>query len=151
MPSIVSSISDPPSQPQLACRTTYTVSLTVPIPAGAILKAGKIAELALASRAAGAGKGAVVVGRGMGRVRDAAEVLDAGTYEASRLAKVLADRGMVKPMMLENKVWLWLKMARGRTVYDIGHGGIEQPSIFYEMERRTLSGYGGHAPVPWVG
>ena len=42
-------------------------------------------------------------------------------------------------------------MARGRLVYDIGHGGIEQQSMFYNMERSTVDGYQGYAPVPWVG
>lgn len=42
-------------------------------------------------------------------------------------------------------------MLRGRTVYDIGHGGIDTPSTFYNMEREAVSGYQGYAPVPWVG
>lgn len=54
-------------------------------------------------------------------------------------------------MLLENKMWLRWQMLRGRTIYDIGHGGIESPSIFYNMERETVSGYKGYAPVPWVG
>lgn len=33
----------------------------------------------------------------------------------------------------------------------IGHGGIPTPSDFYNMERATVRGYGGYAPVPWVG
>ena len=52
---------------------------------------------------------------------------------------------------MENKACLRLQMIRGRTIYDIGHGGIEMPSIFYNMERATVGGYGGYAPVPWVG
>lgn len=52
--------------------------------------------------AAEASDNAVVIGRGMSRVRAAADVLNAGTYEASGVTKALAARGFVKPMLLEN-------------------------------------------------
>ena len=64
----------------------------------------------------------------MSRVDGAASVYGARTYQASGLTKALANRGMTGHMMFENNMWLRWQMARGRTILDIGHGGIEAES-----------------------